>query len=110
MSYERGDVVIALDPFKDDSSGRPFLIVSDEETPFHGEQYIALSLTTRTWYDERIPLEEGDWEEGGAPRSSSIMPWSVNSIDGNLIEGYQGRLGTDVVDEATTRLSEYVLD
>ena len=108
MSYERGDVVIALDPFKDGSSGRPFLVVSAEETPFHGEQYIALSLTTRSWYDERIPLEEGAWEEGGAPRSSSIMPWSVNSIDDDLIERYQGRLEDAVVDEATAQLSEYV--
>lgn len=92
MSYERGDVVVALDPFKDDSSARPFLIINDSETPFHGEQYIALSLTTRTWYEERIPLAEGDWIDGGAPRSSSIMPWSVNSIDSELIEHYQGTL------------------
>ncbi|AGB33343.1 hypothetical protein C488_17331 [Natrinema pellirubrum DSM 15624] len=108
MRDERCDVVIAVDPFRGDSSGRPFLIVGSEETPFHGEQYIALSLTTRTWYDERLPLNEGDWDDGGAPRSSSIMPWSVNSIDADLIERYQGRLGTDVVDEATTRLVEYV--
>lgn len=108
MEYERGDVVIALDPFRDGSSGRPFLIVSSGETPFHGEQYIALSLTTRTWYEERIPLAEEDWVDGGAPRSSSIMPWSVNSIDESLIESYQGELRVDVVDEATTRLSEYV--
>ncbi|QCS43980.1 type II toxin-antitoxin system PemK/MazF family toxin [Natrinema versiforme] len=108
MSYERGDVVVALDPFRDGSSGRPFLLIDYEKTPFHGEQYISLSLTTRTWYEERIPLDEADWEEGGAPRSSSIMPWSVNSIDSDLIESYQGRLRNDIVDEATAQLSEYV--
>ncbi len=47
MSAERGDVVVATDPFKDDA-GRPFLVINRAETPFHGEQYIALALTTRT--------------------------------------------------------------
>lgn len=108
MGYERGDVVIAIDPFKDGSSGRPFLVVGRETTPFHGEQYISLSLTTRTWYEERIPLAADDWVEGGAPRSSSIMPWSVTSIDADLIERYQGRLEEGVVDEAAATLSEYV--
>jgi hypothetical protein len=45
MSYDRGDVVVAFDPFTDGSSGRPFLIVGHEKTPFHEEQYIALSLS-----------------------------------------------------------------
>lgn len=108
MSYERGDVVIALDPFKDGSSGRPFLVISDETTPFHGDQYIVLSLTTRTWHEDRMPLAEADWVDGGAPRSSSIMPWSANSIDETLIESYQGTIRDEIVDEATARLSEYV--
>lgn len=108
MTRDRGDVVIALDPFKDDASGRPFLIVSDAATPFHGEQYVALSLTTRTWYEDRIPLDADDWIEGGAPRSSSIVPWSVNSIDSKLIERYQGRLREGVGSDATAQLFGYV--
>ncbi|QSW97749.1 type II toxin-antitoxin system PemK/MazF family toxin [Haloterrigena alkaliphila] len=110
MSYGRGDVVIALDPFKKDSSGRPFLIVSDEETPFHEEQYIALSLTTKTWYEERISLSPDDWVKGGAPQSSSIMSWYINSIDEDLIKRYQGRIRDGIVEETTAQLSEYVHD
>ncbi|WP_218827817.1 hypothetical protein [Halorubrum halodurans] len=48
MSWERGDVVVATDPFKDESTGRPFLVISTDGTPFHGGQYVALALTTRT--------------------------------------------------------------
>lgn len=107
---ERGDVVIGYDTFKVRSDGRPFLIVSDEETPFHGEQYIALALTTRTWYNDRIPLEESDWIVGGAPRSSSIMPWSVSSISSDDVQIKQGVLGEDVVREATEQLSGYILE
>jgi hypothetical protein len=66
MSWERRDVVVATDPFRDDeSAGRPFLIVRTDETPFHGGLYIALALTTRTWHDERVPPEEAHWMDGG---------------------------------------------
>lgn len=83
MTLERGDVVMAVDPFKEGDAGRPFLVVSSSTTPFHGEQYIAFSLTTQTWHDERIPLKPTDWVTGGAPASSSVMPWSVNTVKRN---------------------------
>lgn len=109
MSTIRGDVVVATDPFKDgDTGGRPFLIINRAETPFHGEQYITLSLTTRTWHDERIPLTDEDWEDGGSPESSSIMPWSVNSVKGEWINYRQGTLQEAVVDRAVTQLVDYV--
>ncbi|ARS89857.1 growth inhibitor [Natrarchaeobaculum aegyptiacum] len=109
MEYDRGDVVIGYDKFKEESAGRPFLIISDEETPFHGEQYIVLSLTTRTWYKDRLPIDESDWTDGGAPRSSSIMPWSVNSISATEIDVRQGTLRESIVTTATEHLSEYVI-
>ncbi len=109
MSWGRGDVVVAIDPFKDnDTAGRPFLVISDSETPFHGDQYIALSLTTRTWHDERIPLEDEHWTDGGAPKSSSIMPWSVNAIRSEWIDYRQGALREDVVERAVSHVVEYI--
>lgn len=108
MSYGRGDVVVAVDPFKDEGAGRPFLVISGEETPFHGEQFICLSLTTRTWYERRVPVDEDDWTVGGAPVSSSIMPWSVNTIKREWIEYHQGTLRDEVVGEAVAQLVSYV--
>ncbi|NGM69102.1 type II toxin-antitoxin system PemK/MazF family toxin [Natronolimnobius sp. AArcel1] len=110
MDYNRGDVVIATDTFKENSGGRPFLIISTEETPFHGEQYITLALTTRTWHEERIPIEESDWLDGGAPRSSSLTPWSVNSISSDEIDSKQGTLMEPIITTATEQLSAYILD
>lgn len=109
MSMERGDVVLAVDPFKDESTtGRPFLLINRAETPFHGEQYITHSLTTRTWHDERIVLLDEHWQEGGAPKSSSVMPWSVNSVKTEWITDWQGRLTEEIVDQAVAQLREYV--
>jgi mRNA interferase MazF len=108
MTAERGDVVVATDPFKDDTTGRPFLVINRTETPFYGEQYIACSLTTRTWHDERIPLVDEHWIDGGAPKSSSIMPWSVNSIKSEWISYRQGTLHEDIIDQAVAQLKKYI--
>lgn len=110
MSWQRGDVVVASDPFKDDeTAGRPFLVINRSETPFHGEQYIALSLTTRTWHTERIPLAAEHWSTGGAPESSSIMPWSVNSVKDEWTEFRQGTLRDGVVERAAAEFTRYVV-
>lgn len=80
MSLPRGTIVYREDPFKDASSGRPWLIINTPEMPFHGEQYIALTLSTRTWYDERLPLDTDDLLEGGLPQESAVLPWAVASL------------------------------
>jgi mRNA interferase MazF len=109
MNWGRGDVVVAIDPFsRDEPAGRPFLIINRDETPFHGDQYITLSLTTRTWHEERIPLADDHWSEGGAPESSSIMPWSVNSIKRGWIDYRQGTLRGDIVTQAVSQLTDYI--
>jgi len=84
VAFERGDVVWGVDPFKQDSHGttespdggvapRPWLVISTEAVPFHPEQYLCLTLTTRTWHEDAIPLAADDWVAGGAPAESSIL-------------------------------------
>jgi len=108
MSYERGDVVIALDPFVQAERGRPFVIISTADIPFHGEQYLAASLTTRTWHAEGIPVPTEKWTRGGAPKASAIMPWSLNSLKHEWVDTYQGRLRSTVVDEAVNALDDWI--
>lgn len=141
VEFERGDVVWGVDPFKQDSATnsdssrddggvapRPWLIISTDAVPFHPEQYLCLTLTTRTWHDESIPLSAENWVEGGAPEGSSIMPWSISTIQhrfldttGDLVarldsipdddipaDGYQGRLTEDVTAEATQQVVTYL--
>lgn len=105
---ERGDVVEASDPFNEDTSSRPFLIVNTDDHPFHGEQYVAVTLTTRTWYDETIPLREDDFEEGGVPEESFIVPWGVVSPAHDDLTDWFGRITRDRVDDAVERLVGYL--
>jgi len=73
VAFDRGDVVWGIDPFKsnDDGSGivpRPWVVLSDESVPFHPEQYPCVTLTSRTWHERSIPIDEDDWLEGGHPK------------------------------------------
>ena len=103
--FERGDVVYGDDPFKDEDDARPWLILANHETrPFHGEQYIALTLTTKSWMDGLIKIPEESWLRGGTPDESRIVPWGVQSIDIEDIDFWQGRVESDRVDEAVAAL------
>ena len=105
--FERGDVVLGADPFKGDVAARPWLIVSNHEgRPFHGEQYIALTLTTKSWLEGLVEIPEEMWLDGGMPAESRIVPWGVQSIHRDDIEHWQGRLIDAVVDEAVALLVE----
>jgi mRNA interferase MazF len=103
--FERSDVVYGNDPFTGENDARPWLSLSNHERrPFHGEQYIALTLTTKSWLDGLIDIPEDRWLRGGTPEESRIVPWGVQSIDCDDIDFWQGRLEDDLVDDAVSAL------
>jgi mRNA-degrading endonuclease toxin of MazEF toxin-antitoxin module len=103
--YERGDVVFGADPFNAGNDGRPWLVVSNHEgRPFHGEQYLALTLTTRSWLDGLVSLPETAWVSGGTPADSRVVPWGVQSISAADIDRWQGRLTNAAVEKAIDAL------
>ena len=103
--FERGDVVYGADPFKGEGDARPWLILSNHEgRPFHGEQYIALTLTSKSWLDGLIEIPETGWLRGGTPDDSRIVPWAVQSIAREDIDFWQGRLDGTLVEEAVVAL------
>jgi mRNA-degrading endonuclease toxin of MazEF toxin-antitoxin module len=105
--FERGDVVYGDDPFKGEEDARPWLILSNHAgRPFHGEQYIALTLTSKSWIDGLIEIPETNWVRGGTPDNSRIVPWGVQSIAQEDIDFWQGRLDSDLVDQAVAALVE----
>jgi mRNA-degrading endonuclease toxin of MazEF toxin-antitoxin module len=107
MTFERSDVVYGADSFKGDDYSRPWLIVSNDTNPFQGEQYIVLALTTKTWHDGSMPIDDA-WIDSGAPKRSSILPWSVETIEQPDIEHRQGTIERSLVDEAVSRLVTFV--
>lgn len=106
---KRGHVVLAPDPFKgSEDATRPWVVVNNEAHPFDAEQYIVMGLTTQTWYDSRIALDEDDYRHRQAPRNSSIVPHGIASLQPNLITDYVCRIRDDPLDHAVEMLLEYL--
>lgn len=103
--FERGDAVYGDDPFKDEEASRPWVILTNHEgRPFYGEQYIALTLTSKSWMEGLIDIPKSSWLRGGTPDESRIVPWGVQSIDQEDIDFWQGRLESDPVEKAIAAL------
>ncbi len=77
MKYDPGDVVFGDDPFNDREAPRPWLVVSDETHPFYGEQYIAVTLTTKSWHDHTITLTDDNWEHVGCLERVRSFPGAL---------------------------------
>jgi len=107
LIFERRGVVYGDDPFKGEDDARPWLILSNHEgRPFHGDQYITLTLTSKSWLDGLIEILEGSWVRGGTPDESRIVPWAVQSIDHEDIDFWQGRLESELVDQSVAAVVE----
>lgn len=111
----RGDVFYGEDPFTSRTSandrreaGRPWLIVSDDRNPFQHDQYVCLALTTRTWYDRRVPIPDDAWIVSGTPKRSSVIPWSIASIQAGEIRRYQGTVTEAFADRVAREAVSYL--
>jgi len=98
-------VVVAADPFGQ-TPRRPYLILSDDDHPFDGEQYIALGITTKE-YDESLPID-GSFERGELSRPSYVSPWAVVSLAAADVDRAVVRLTESFTDQCSARLVEYV--
>lgn len=106
--FERGGgCCLRRRPFKGEEAARPWLILSNHEgRPFHGEQYIAVTLTSKSWLDGLIAIPEESWLRGGTPAESRVVPWGVQSIDHPDIGFWQGRLEEPLVEEVGESIVE----
>jgi len=100
--FQRGHVVWHDGLFRE--SGRPWLVLSDDRHPFHGEEYLVAGLTTT---DRRgaIEVRDTDWTVGGLPRESYVSPWFLSTLKHAEVGEGVGRLA----DPALQRVVEAVV-
>lgn len=109
----RGDVVWVDDPFEierqhsESASDHPYLIISTDDHPFHGTEYLAMLITT-TRRSDAVSIPDETWAYGSLSRTSYISPWTVVTLKDRSIADYQGQLASTVVDAAVRRLPPYV--
>ena len=104
----RGTVLWASDPFKPDSGAeRPLVVLSDDTHPFHGEQWIAVAVST-TARRRALELTEDDWTAGSLPQRSYAYPWAVLSPRLEQADYVLGNTADEFVNELTDEVQGYI--
>lgn len=103
--FDRGHVVWHDGRFR--GSDRPWLVVSDDAQPFHGEEYLVVGITT-TDRDDAIELRGEDWTVGGLPARSFVAPWFITTIRHASIRRGVGELDPSLVEDVLTGATRYL--
>jgi mRNA-degrading endonuclease toxin of MazEF toxin-antitoxin module len=103
--FDRGHVVWHPALFRD--SGRPFLVLSDDKHPFHGEEYLVTALTT-TERPPAVPVPDDEWVAGGLSRTSYVSPWFLTTLKHESIERGVGQLSQPLVTEIREAVGLYL--
>ena len=107
MAINRGAVVEYPALFSFESYPRPYLIISNPDHPFVGEEYVGLAITT-TDLDAVLPIEEDAWVRGSLPKQSFVKPWQPTLLkDDHVIDAF-GLLRESVVDHAVRDLRKVI--
>lgn len=106
MAYSQGAIVIATDPFGT-TPKRPYLLLSNDRVPFHGQEYVAAVITT-TARPEAVELTEDRFERGRLPRRSYVSPWSVLTLKDWMITKQPAEATVATVDAVRQELVAYL--
>ena len=82
-------------PFRD--GGRPYVVLSDDQHPFYGEEYMVVGVTTSE-RGQAVELTPPTWGEGGAPKRSWASPWYVLTVKQATITERLGHLTPETID------------
>jgi mRNA-degrading endonuclease toxin of MazEF toxin-antitoxin module len=105
-SFDRGHVVWHDGLFR--GSGRPWLVLSDDRHPFHGEEYLVAGITT-TDRPGAIPIDEDEaWSVGGLPRTSYASPWFLTTLKHPDVERGVGALADDRLESVLDAVASYL--
>ena len=78
-ALERGDIVWGTDPLSD--KGRPMLVLGTPQFPNHGIQLITVLISTRTYHEDSLVLQDRDYEDDPLGKRSHVLPWSVVTLN-----------------------------
>lgn len=80
---ERGEVVLAKDPYNGKSGKRPFVIISDENYPFYPHGYLGIPVTTQ---DKSNTFQIHEYDKVKVKDDlhvdpSYVNPWSPSQVN-----------------------------
>jgi mRNA-degrading endonuclease toxin of MazEF toxin-antitoxin module len=92
-TFDRGCVVWHDGLFK--TSARPWFALSNDDHPFHGEDYLVAGITT-TEREPAVELSADSWAVGGLPETSYVSPWFLSTLKHADIDQGVGQVTDDV--------------
>ncbi|ELZ80272.1 hypothetical protein C453_19390 [Haloferax elongans ATCC BAA-1513] len=102
---ERGDIVWGTDPLSE--KGRPLLIIGAPRFPTHGVQLITVLISTKTYHEESLTLQDDDYEGDPLGKRSHVLPWSIVTLNSAAdVEHYL----TSLVDERTNDVASQLIN
>jgi mRNA-degrading endonuclease toxin of MazEF toxin-antitoxin module len=106
MAFAQGSVVLAPASFK--GGRRPYLVVSNEERPFFGDEYTVAVITTKE-RDRAVELTADSFVEGRLDRYPSyVNPWSLHVFQHEDIDRRVGSLGDAAMASVVDGICEFV--
>lgn len=103
---ERGEVVLAPDPYSGKDGYRPFVIISDENYPFHPFGYLGVPVTTRD-KSNTVQIHEHDKQHikaGLDVDPSFVNPYSPVQVN------EAGQTLTILTDEFMDTVSRHIIE
>lgn len=105
MAYSQGSVVLAPATFK--SGLRPYLVVSNEKRPFHGDRY-TVAVITSTEREEAVPITTDRLREGELKTYPSyVSPWSLHVFPHRDVTKRVAQLEPSVVRDVSDRIRRF---
>lgn len=106
MAYAQGSVVVGPASFK--GGRRPYLVVSNEERPFFGDEYTVAVVTTKE-RDGAIELTPESFAAGTLDCTPSfVSPWSLHVFQHEEVDRRVAQVNEPVIDSVAERIYELV--
>lgn len=113
--YSAGHVVWGPDAYHDDDprlkagGQRPWLILSNESYPGHGEQYLCCAMTSGSGTGKAfVEAKPRDWEEGAPKKKVFVDTETVVTMKHRWISNKQGKLQREVRQRARKLVASYI--
>jgi len=107
-AIQNGDIVWSDDFYKDGDAGRPLLVVGTVEMDAHGMQYVCVALTSRTYHERSIEIQEQDYEDAPLPLESHALPWVFQTLSREHLRRYKTCITDEKLDAIIEAASHYI--
>jgi hypothetical protein len=106
--FAAGDVFWAPDPYNAGTNPRPWLVLSADNLPYSGEEYICAGLTLSD-LSGNVEVTDEDWVMGNNPEKTSYCsPWVLATVKHDSVAGSQGYVNKTFVRKIVRQSSDYL--